>query len=304
MPRNLRDLHWMLAYLCTICIMILLSGSTVNGTCSPGEPPRENEDFYDSASVQKTKLARLKWSRSVSRGAGGRVFRNDKERKDKEESKKKHMPYILGPMGPLCKPEHSLVLGGEQHVYNNKTGTDGQKSSCGLKSYKKCSIFSIGSYNEWSFEESVFDHTNCNVFAFDCMIEKGISVPPRLQSRVSGHNICLGHRDEIVDGKEFKTWESIVALTGITAPPVYLKMDIEGFEWEVLGDIVGSAAFNPKQIAFELHWGRSARVRYTQYQMAEFFLNLYEKGGYFVVDRVDNPICFFCLDLLLVSLCL
>jgi len=207
-------------------------------------------------------------------------------------------------MGPPCKPEHSLILGGQQ--LNNSAGLrgqDGQKASCGLASHTACSIFSIGSYNEWSFEESIFDKTSCNVFAFDCMLDSGIQVPSRVQSRVRGYDVCLGPRDETINGRVFKSWESIVQLTGITAPPVYLKMDIEGYEWQVLDDIVSSQSFNPKQIAFELHWGKSERVPFTPAQMAGFFQNLYEKGGYFVVDRVDNPVCFFCMDLLISSFC-
>jgi len=135
------------------------------------------------------------------------------------------------------------------------------------------------------------------------MIASGISVPPRLQSRVKGYNVCLGHRDETIDGREFKTWESIVQLTGIKKPPVYLKMDIEGYEWQVLDNIISSQSFNPKQIAFELHWGRSKRMSFTPAQMVGFFQSLYEKGGYFVIDRVDNPICFYCMDLLISSFC-
>jgi len=85
-------------------LLSLLVASRSDGLCASGDQFRENENFYDF--VSETKLARRSWSTIA--------FPLSSSPHPRGNAKKKDMPQILGPMGPPCKPEYSLVLGGKQ----------------------------------------------------------------------------------------------------------------------------------------------------------------------------------------------
>ena len=44
---------------------------------------------------------------------------------------------------------------------------------------------------------------------------------------MTSHNKCIGPRDEVIDGKQFLSWPSILKLIGTDTAPTALKMDIE-----------------------------------------------------------------------------
>jgi hypothetical protein len=87
-------------------------------------------------------------------------------------------------------------------------------------------------------------------------------------------------------------------------PPTALKMDIEGFEWSVIRQMLVSTPFYllPLSISFELHtftditevhWHR----RYRQAPEVALFMDFLMKYGYFLVDRHDNPSCHHCTEI-------
>jgi hypothetical protein len=47
------------------------------------------------------------------------------------------------------------------------------------------------SNNEWSFEEAVAAHTECEIHTFDCTVTN-VTIPPALANRVTFHETCLG----------------------------------------------------------------------------------------------------------------
>ncbi len=56
-------------------------------------------------------------------------------------------------------------------------------------------------------------------------------VPPRIKSRTRFHRVCLGKKDEKINGKVFLSWKSLNSLVGRTVGPNYLKIDIEGISF-------------------------------------------------------------------------
>ena len=98
-----------------------------------------------------------------------------------------------------------------------------------------CTIVSLGSKNRWGFEEAIFKEIpRCTIHTFDCTVKTSVRPPASIASRTTLHRICIGAADETTaDGLPFLSWGSVMRLIGATEPPLYLKMDIEGYEYEV-----------------------------------------------------------------------
>ena len=100
------------------------------------------------------------------------------------------------------------------------------------------------------------------------------------------------------------SWPSILKLLKAKEAPLYLKMDIEGYEYEVLRSIVDDGSLMPAQIALELHFRTNMRLlpwhprRKGTAELATFMEYLHRHGGYFLVDRHDNPFCMHCTEIL------
>ena len=62
-----------------------------------------------------------------------------------------------------------------------------------LAAARPCVVVSIGSNNQWGFEEAVASSSHCRVETFDCTVDA--TVPAPLRSRVTFHPFCLGVRD-------------------------------------------------------------------------------------------------------------
>ena len=213
---------------------------------------------------------------------------------------------MLGPIGPSCKTALEKYGNGDE-----------EKRACGLKQLIKleqnhnrseCIIYSIGSNNQWGFEEAIFEKTNCRVETFDCTTPATIKPPEAIQSRVRYHNICLGSENK---GK-FKTWKGLHEITGIKTAPTFLKMDIEGFEFAAIQIMIDEGYLLPLQIAMELHIGNRLEPigvngepswsgkDVTTGEIAAFMQYMHEFGGYYLVDRRDN--CGHCAEILLAKL--
>ena len=186
---------------------------------------------------------------------------------------------------------------------------DGGKFYCdtGFLQEEDCTIFSIGSNGDYSFEGDVIRKSQfCKIHTFDCT---GKYYPPsKLRSRVKFHRTCLGGEEE-KNKPRFQTYAEMLTSTTSTGEhyaPKYFKMDIEGFEFNVFRSMLSDdniRPFLPEQIAFELHGeslmkGITWRGRYkTTEEIDHFLFMIKELGGYEVVNIDHNPFCPHCTEL-------
>lgn len=183
---------------------------------------------------------------------------------------------------------------------------DGRKFACidGFEKKKDCVILSVGCNGQWEFEEDIIKKTKyCKVHTFDCTGD--FIVPTHIAHRVIFHKICIGENKNV---NLFKNYYEILQLIGANNP-TFLKMDIEGFEFEVFRNILKGAAISgvlPDQIAFELHAKNTYDLlswfgRYKTYLEIYSLMNMLEKvGGYKLVSRDDNEVCAYCTELLVI----
>jgi hypothetical protein len=179
-----------------------------------------------------------------------------------------------------------------------KFGTgDAEKRSCFPSLAEGCVVFSVGSNNEWGFEEAVAASTGCHIHVFDCTVADP-RVPLSLVDRVTFHSVCI-------DGEE-GAYARLVREAGGVAP-VWLKIDAEGFEWEFLSEMLTAEEMGwpllPQQLSVEFH---TAFLPWTlgelgPAEVAAFFNRMKSIGGYVVADRRDNPYGDFASEILLVK---
>jgi hypothetical protein len=207
---------------------------------------------------------------------------------------------FLGPVVPECTQIESFGMG------------DDEKRACKLNELVRasppdygCTIISLGSNNQWGFEEAVFSKlTSCQIHTFDCTVPVGSKPPTHILSRTTLHRICIGNQASEMNGTQplfFRTWKTIMNTLHETKAPLYLKMDIEGYEYGVLKSIIEDSLLMPMQIAVELHHHECPPVPNGKgaIELALFMEYLYTKGGYFLIDRKDNPLCASCSEILL-----
>jgi hypothetical protein len=215
----------------------------------------------------------------------------------------------LGPIGPTCASEwvsygtgdeEKRVCGGLQlyrHQHNKAMTIEGRTES---KS-KNCIVYSVGSNNQYLFEEDVFKRTKCFIEIFDCTVNT-FTPPAYIKSRIRTHKVCLGSKTEVIEGRQFMNWTSLNALTGLSTNPDFLKMDIEGYEYPVLHSIIDSGENFPLQIAMELHISHIGSKRRHMYpaELIAFMNYLRVFGGYYLVNRRDG--CSMCTEIVVAML--
>ena len=189
---------------------------------------------------------------------------------------------------------------------------DGSKWLCrGLDEQgPSCVVYSIGSNDQWDFEEAIFKGTQCTVFTFDCTITPR-KMPDYIKKRVKFHNICVGSSDRTVGGQEFRTLGSMMRMLGHDAVTL-LKMDVEGYEYDVLYSLLRrddqwAYARLPHQISIELHYQAGKKAIglgwYGRYLTVGELANLAQAlywGGYRIVSSEVNPKWPQCIELTLV----
>ena len=83
-------------------------------------------------------------------------------------------------------------------------------------------------------------------------MEKSTKPPSAIQSRVKLHHVCIGNANKEIDSRIFVNWEGLMKLSEIESAPTFLKMDIEGYEWDVLPNII-SHVHRPLQIGIYIY---------------------------------------------------
>lgn len=177
-----------------------------------------------------------------------------------------------------------------------------------------CLVVSLGSAGNFLFEGDVLRKTNCRVLSLDCTVP-GHSIHPR-------HTYiqrCLGSAGRM--SHDPRSWITIEELTRQYGGIDVLKMDIEGYEYDVMASWkVASADTLPSQIAMEIH---SADMYHgtDDFQNKEsdqnliwpphvmgvsdlaLFVSHLANMGYSIVSREDNPLCPHCSEYLFQRVC-
>ncbi|XRB17767.1 hypothetical protein RI054_16g76120 [Pseudoscourfieldia marina] len=188
------------------------------------------------------------------------------------------------------------------------------KMLCGIDDILKASptVLSLGSDGDYTFEESLLENfPQALVHTYDCTGDFEYSGMHK--RKVMFHRQCLGskaHRNAL--GWNFITYDNLLEQLG--RPYIaLLKMDIEGYEYEVLPSVleVEDAAM-PLQIAVEVHYATSMKELSWSYKnlkntrgdrirggksIAELALlhMLMLRKGYILISREDN--CSTCSEL-------
>jgi len=183
------------------------------------------------------------------------------------------------------------------------------QESSGKKDESECHILSIGSNGQWGFEEAIVDRSSCQVHTFDCTIKN----PKKPQNdNIHFYPYCIGHTDKVDKDREYLTFWSMIKKAKMMDAPVIFKMDAEGFEYDVLTQMLKEATTSenqnmlPAQISIELHYGTRMydlpwimRWRNTG-EIALFSAMMYNAGGYLPV-RIEGPSgCDACMEVLYV----
>jgi Methyltransferase domain len=218
----------------------------------------------------------------------------------------------------LFNPIVQCPKGEPLQLFGGAEGADGAKYLCPslLTDYKStCVIYSLGSNLDYTFELDILQRTSCQVVTFDCTVN-GASVHPR-------HTFlkkCLGSTVKMnADPDAWITLPAAMMQLGHSAITL-LKIDIEGYEFDVLGAYTKSKESThalPAMIAMEMHYddlyfGTNAWLNskengtlywpgHGEASLVELSLFMFHLGnlGYAVVSRDDNPVCGHCSELTL-----
>lgn len=150
------------------------------------------------------------------------------------------MYRVMGPMVPECS--HLKIFGDEKKNYDEAKRfcyfPDAKHAGGGrcvayryfehvlLCLYDKEICASIGSNNNWAFEEYIHKDSECSIETFDCTINA--TIPEPIRDRTKFYHICLGTTNNIDrKNQKFGTLSHLNALVGRSEGPDYFKMDIE-----------------------------------------------------------------------------
>lgn len=223
-----------------------------------------------------------------------------------------HMRAMFDVAKPIIKCPPGATLKQVGVVAN-----DGGKFACGLESIQApCMIFSLGSNNDYSFEEDMLRLTPCNIATFDCTMAPGTGRKLHA-TRHTFFEKCIGSVAKAAADPAFVSLLGAMNLAGTTKVDV-LKMDIEGFEFDVMAFWGTSeddldASLLPLQVLVEIHsfsfysgtslhnaddpntllWPKQGLLSITQ--LALFFGHLGELG-YATVSLDKNVRCPYCAE--------
>jgi hypothetical protein len=135
---------------------------------------------------------------------------------------------IFAALGPV----HGCPDGLHEQYGTGDTG----KQTCGLRAtagHHSCVVLSLGSNNEWAFEEAVHARTSCSIIVADCTCNGtwtqrcSAEAPVGIRDRTRFYPLCVGEPSQ---GPQFRTYSDLVQLANDGLAPALLKMDIEGAE--------------------------------------------------------------------------
>lgn len=183
---------------------------------------------------------------------------------------------------PVFRCESLELYGGDGNV-----GSDGSKYLCGVSQLNSpCTVYSLGSNLDFSFETVMSIATPCEIVTVDCTVDAKAAAK-LLPPRTTFYHLCLGAADD--DDNKRITLPSLMRLAGHTRIDV-LKMDIEGSENAVAANLLKlpRSASMPFQISVETH-------NYNGGNEVDFF-RIMTALGYVVISKDHNPVCSICME--------
>jgi FkbM family methyltransferase len=172
-----------------------------------------------------------------------------------------------------------------------------------------CQMISIGSNGEWGFENSIISSTECIVHTFDCTVLHPSK--PNTDS-IQFYPYCISAEHNKIGNQEFVTYSQMVERASLSQPPSLLKIDVEGFEFDVFTQMLREAQEKnskhllPQQISVELHYSTRMydlpwhmRLRQAG-EIALFAGMMYRQGGYVIVHVKYIRGCDACAEVLFV----
>lgn len=187
---------------------------------------------------------------------------------------------------------------------------DGGKILC-LDSAKNsgCTVYSLGSRLDFSFEKSILEVFDCEVHTFDCTVGK--PDPSKIPSEIHFHPWCIGSDSGLFPVSsdlgfsgsmgQYYTLADAMSLLGHSELDL-LKMDIERHEIAVIAALTSQSA--PQQVVFETHlhnaygmWGRPMSP-----EEWEAMWDKLSELGYQIFSHEPNELCLCCSEWSLLKL--
>ena len=236
----------------------------------------------------------------------------------------------MGPMGPQCS---NMVTFSPGTYEEKKLCIPITASSLLLPSSRNnnedCNILSIGSNDQWGFEIEVTQQLpGCVTHTFDCTLSDNTPKKKPMTDDINFYPYCISASENHLPNLLLydKLWDAVMtrqnsnnnntvesrtkqqSAAALISPPKLLKMDIEGYEFDVLHNLLSSSDSSiwPEQIMLEVHWAtRMVGLQWmprtlTAGELSLFFGGLFNFGGYMVVDAKKVNGCQPCLEVLLV----
>ena len=125
---------------------------------------------------------------------------------------------------------------------------------------------------------------------------------------------CL-NKDKVIDCRQHAKYSEIIQITNATKPPNIFQMDVEGFEYFVLRQMLdearmsGSSEMLPMQISVEFHYATRMfdvpwRLRsVTAAEIAMLIGFIYNQGGYVLARTNRTRLFSLCRAPFLRTLC-
>lgn len=179
-----------------------------------------------------------------------------------------------------------------------------------LNEKEDCHIMSIGSNDQWQFEKAVIHKLkHCHVHTFDCTLANNTAKRKPKNGHVHFYPYCVAAESRIDSyNRQYLTYTELWKKTGALSPPKLAKMDVEGFEYDVIPQFLLSTdpALLPEQFMIELHfmtrmWAITWMLR--SLSAAEIMLLigiLFRQGGYIPASTFYYPGCKSCMEVLFV----
>jgi len=217
----------------------------------------------------------------------------------------------IGPVGPHCSNPltFSKATYEEKNLCVEMKSHDGGEENHDEDYITDCHIMSIGSNDQWGFEEEVMSSPKlrgCVTHTFDCTLRNNKPRNKPQNDNVKFYPYCIGSEGE---QPSYLPFNQMWSLTQTKQAPKILKMDVEGFEFDVvLNSILSSdSSIWPEQIMMEIHWATRMvdlawmpRTR-TAAELALFFGVLFNRGGYIIQQTKHFQGCETCLEVSLVK---
>jgi len=225
----------------------------------------------------------------------------------------------IGHVGPKCTNEiHFSPQSYEAKLFCVPPPVVGNGTTASLAS-DDCNIFSIGSNDQWGFEEEVVQKLpHCVTHTFDCTLPSNKPKRKPKSDHVQFYPYCIGDdaggdndNKQQTDDKttQFLPYKELWERTNTTRPPKLLKIDVEGFEFGVIPSLLRNSPSKiwPEQIMMEVHWATRMvevpsmlRTRQAA-EISLLFGQIFNYGGYLPVKvKYFEPGCSTCLEVLLV----